>query len=650
MKTIQLNSMELRNFKGVQSANYNFSNETQVVGANGTGKSTIYEAYLWCLFDKNQQGNATKVQPLDENNEVKHKLTTSVKLHFSIDGNPFIVERVLKEDWSKPRGTAEMVLKGTTSEYAINEVPMTKTQFNDKLTEVLALDRWFILSSINIIPSLDQKSCRKALQEIAPEFDEMALAAEFPYVHYALSKGLKVEEIAAMTKQNKAKAKAELDSIPAALDAQDRLRVVEDFGALEKELAGVDVEIKVKKAELDEMKKGFVDEDEVAKANALRARLADLSKNISDMEVSAMRACNDQKSKISGELANARTEASAMQVRVDMVKFNAKCALDTIAVKEREIEQLRKDWMKKNEEPEPQFDTICPTCGQPLPADQIEKARENWLEKKAKALLDIQHDAEDIKAKIDGIKVQNEKERVQLEADTNRLEEVSGMVDKLTADLAAVPNTEALLADDAEYQKLRAEKMELEEEIKKASEERKSNDNAQEIEAKNERLNELIQHRDELIRKLAGRETNERIDCERKRLEERQRELGDLLAEYEGTEAQIAAFRKAKITAVENGVSSLFTMVRWKMYEPNVTNDGEKEICQAIINGVPYEQQNRATQVNAGIDIVNAFAKAYEASAPLFIDNAESVTDLLPANGQRVALYVVENHKLEVRG
>ena len=168
------------------------------------------------------------------------------------------------------------------------------------------------------------------------------------------------------------------------------------------------------------------------------------------------------------------------------------------------------------------------------------------------------------------------------------------------------------------------------------------------IDALKGEIAEITELRDQLLKRLAGRDTNARIDAERKRLEDEQRDLANLIADYEGREAQIQAFRKAKITAVEEGVSSLFTMVHWKMYEPNLTNDGEKEICQAIINGVPYEQQNTATRVNAGIDICNGFAQAYGVSAPLFIDNAESVTDTLPTNGQSIKLTVVAGSELKI--
>lgn len=123
MKTIRLERMELRNFKGVAQADYIFGARTDIRG-----------------------------------------------------GNPLIVERTLREDWVKPRGTTELVCKGLKSEYAVNEVPITKTQYLAKIDEILPSERWFTLSSIGIIPAMDQKTCRAALQAIAPAIDERALA------------------------------------------------------------------------------------------------------------------------------------------------------------------------------------------------------------------------------------------------------------------------------------------------------------------------------------------------------------------------------------------------------------------------------------------------------------------------------------------
>ena len=125
-------------------------------------------------------------------------------------------------------------------------------------------------------------------------------------------------------------------------------------------------------------------------------------------------------------------------------------------------------------------------------------------------------------------------------------------------------------------------------------------------------------------------------------------ELAQSIADIDKIEYEIKQFKKRKILIVESSVSSLFDIVSWKMYEPNITNDGEKEICQAIIDGKPYETQNTATKMNAGIDIINGLSKACLITVPLFIDNRESVTNIIDTQAQTISLKVVENKSLTI--
>lgn len=656
MRTIQLTRMELQNFKGVAQATYEFTDQTNICGGNATGKSTIYEAYLWCLFDKNQAGNATKVQPLDENNEVRHKLTTSVKLFLTIDGNPFIVERTLKENWVKPRGTAELICKGTTSEYAINEVPLTLAQYNAKLTEILPLDKWFLISNIAIIPAMEQKACRAALQAIAPAIDERAIAAQFPAVLKALNDGLTIEELQATVKQGKKQAQANLNGIPAALEAQDRLRVYDNFDLLDNSIKSINEVIAAEQAEIDEAQKQTIDEADVQRANERRADLNKTMQMIAEYEQRANAAYNKQYNDITSELDKVSTEAEQIARRIESHKTQATIFEQDINLYRSQIANLREQWKAKNAEQyqEPTLSGVCPTCGQPLPESQMQVARDNaraeWNSLKAADLTDIQRKAESAKARIDQLAKENDELKAKNEEYAARLPELQTRSNELTVRRAKLLTAEQILANDEEYQKALRTKADIEKRIATEAECMKTglDDIAAKVNTLKADIAGLTAERDQLLKRLAGRDTNARIDAERKRLENEQSDLANLIAEYEGKEAQIQAYRKAKITAVEEGVSSLFTMVRWKMYEPNLTNDGEKEICQAIINGVPYEQQNTATRVNAGIDICNGFAQAYGVSVPLFIDNAESVTDTLPTNGQSIKLTVVAGSELKI--
>lgn len=659
MKTIKLIRMELRNFKGVAQAEYDFGDRADISGGNGSGKSTIFEAYLWCLFDKNPAGNTPKVQPYDTANEIKHQLTTSVRLYIELDGNPLIAERTLKEEWVKPRGTTELVCKGTKSEYAVNEVPMSKAQYNAKLADIMPLDKWFILSSIGIIPAMEQKACRAALQAIAPAIDEQTLAQPFPAVLDALARGLNIDELQATTKQTKSRAKTELDGIPAAIEAQDRLRVEDDFAAIEAKLAETKMDIAARQIELEQLQALGGDAAHIAKEREianLRTDLARLNAQISEHETNAQTAYTTARAKYEQQLQTLAAESQGIAQRITVAQQTAKRYLLLIEDKKQRITTLRDQWKAKNAETYivPEMQTVCPTCGQELPAERITealtKAMQAWNAEKVKSLQAIQHEAEECKKCLNDYETANAKAEERDRVDIERAQTIADEVKEIQQAIDNLRTPTTILNQDAEYQTLLTKKQDIESQLAQATQatETTQDTTTTQITEITQVIASLQRLREDLLCRLAARDTNRRIDEERARLLEQQRTLADTIAQAEGVEQQILAYRKAKIMAVENGVSSLFTMVRWKMYEPNVTNDGEKEICQAIINGIPYDQQNRATQVNAAIDIVNGFARAYDVSLPLFIDNAESVTDIIPTNGQCITMTVVKNKQLEL--
>lgn len=103
-------------------------------------------------------------------------------------------------------------------------------------------------------------------------------------------------------------------------------------------------------------------------------------------------------------------------------------------------------------------------------------------------------------------------------------------------------------------------------------------------------------------------------------------------------------FIHKKMDMMEERINSLFRMVKWKMYEPQI-NGGEKECCECYINGVPFGVQNTATKVNAGLDIALAFSRIYDVYAPVFLDNRESVTELIDTDTQVISLIVSPEHK-----
>ena len=152
-----------------------------------------------------------------------------------------------------------------------------------------------------------------------------------------------------------------------------------------------------------------------------------------------------------------------------------------------------------------------------------------------------------------------------------------------------------------------------------------------------------------LTYQLAKEQDIAKVEARREELKKQNTELATKIAELDAVMFEISTYQKAYINAVEDKVSSMFKLVRWKMYQPNVSNDGEQEICECLVNGVPVSTNvNTAGGVNAGIDIINALSKWLEISVPLWIDGKESVTDLLDTDAQVVTLSVVENQSLSV--
>ena len=152
-----------------------------------------------------------------------------------------------------------------------------------------------------------------------------------------------------------------------------------------------------------------------------------------------------------------------------------------------------------------------------------------------------------------------------------------------------------------------------------------------------------------LLRELAKEDNIAKVAKRRAELEEEDARLSDEIAELDGVLYDIQRYAKARINIVEDMVSSRFKYVRWKMYEPNLTNDGEKEICECLVDGVPVSRNvNQAGRINAGIDIINALSAWLGLSVPLWIDGKESVTSLIDTDAQLITLQVSENQPLRV--
>ncbi len=150
VKTVLLNSLSIDLFKGVTSCKLCFdSSSAAVYGANGTGKSTIADAWTWLLFGKNSAGASDfSVKPLDESGAVRdHDAHTSVTAEISVDGEAHTLRRVYYEKWSHKRGAAQASFDGHTTDFYIDGVPRSKSEYDAAISTLIAPEDVFMLLS-----------------------------------------------------------------------------------------------------------------------------------------------------------------------------------------------------------------------------------------------------------------------------------------------------------------------------------------------------------------------------------------------------------------------------------------------------------------------------------------------------------------------
>jgi len=153
-------------------------------------------------------------------------------------------------------------------------------------------------------------------------------------------------------------------------------------------------------------------------------------------------------------------------------------------------------------------------------------------------------------------------------------------------------------------------------------------------------LNELNAEKENLDRLKSIAASNKNIEKRIQELRNKEDELLDDKEIYSGQLYKLNKFTITKINKLTDNINEKFKYVTFKLFYTQV--DGEvKETCETTVNGIEYHRGlNSAKKLNAGLDIINTLCDHYKINAPIFIDNAESVIDILPTKSQQIRLVV----------
>ena len=162
---VLIKSVALENFKGARNVICDFDcKNASVSGANATGKTTIFDAVWWTLFNKDSLGNEKfSIRPLDEDGQPIHNVEIKVTLVLNVNGREMELCKTQKEKWVKRRGSEVAELQGNENLYAIDGYPKTERDYKLAIADLVSEDVFKMLTSTTYFTSLKWKEQRDIL-------------------------------------------------------------------------------------------------------------------------------------------------------------------------------------------------------------------------------------------------------------------------------------------------------------------------------------------------------------------------------------------------------------------------------------------------------------------------------------------------------
>lgn len=651
---IFLRRLELKNFKGIKDLNIVFGPVTRISGDNGTGKTTIMDSFMWLLFGKDSKDRKDyKIKTINEDGEELHGLEHTVIGELEVDGTFIKLQRTYKERWTKQRGQATSELKGHTTDYLINDVPASMKEYNEKVNDILADSTFKLITNPLYFTSLDWKKQREILIEIIGDVD-IENVINYNKSLKPLEKLLGEDDVEVLRKQVKskiAKIKEQIKAIPNRIDECNLQIVEDDFKALEEEKKSV-------KDEMESINSLITDKSRVNEEKLkLQDQLYKLKTEYSDKLNQAKNTLNAPQRELQSKLRDINYKIQDLELEIEQVErkiFKTKEGIEfskeSIIEKEKEQEKLRNQFREekaKNFE----FDEdakFCPTCMRGYEQEKIDEIKANYEESfnnlKAKVTSNISSKGKALGQIIEKIKLSIEEDKKLMEKYNQDLIELKSKVEKLTSEGKEL---EEKLAKYNVSQEVTFEgKEELENQINLTIEEIKHISSENNYELK-EKYNSLTYKLDEINTQLGKKSNNERLVLRIKELEQEEKELAVKQAELEGQDFLCEEFIRTKVELLEGNINRKFKGLTFKLFEQQI-NGGLTETCEALIDGVPFTAANTASQINAGLQIINTLCNHYEVTAPIFVDNAESVNNLEVCNSQLIKLVVSLDKKMKV--
>ncbi|GAB0274643.1 AAA family ATPase [Staphylococcus pseudintermedius] len=640
---LRLNKLTIENFAGIKEQIFEFDgHNSKIYGANGSGKTTTATALQWLLFDKGLDGSTKSFNPVpvDINNHELYELIPTVEAEFTIDNHTLVLRKESRPKYTTNQKTnRKEYSRSRTKRQFINEEPVKISDYKSRIQDAIDEDVFKLITNPAAFNNLDWKKRREILFEIADPINNEDIINSNDELK-GLTDLLNDHDIETKKKIVSDKIKQinkEIQDIPTRINQESKgLQEVEPLN--DSELNHIESEIEALKQQKIEVKNG-------SKSIELKNKLADKEAELSRLK-------SNHNFEIDNKIHALTNEFNAEQSTVLNYTSKIRVHNQEIEHEEKRRKALLSDYkmIETNfkELQDKQFEytatNLCETCGQKLPADQIESVKQKALEKfnKEKSadleVLAIKKDellneGKKIKPVIEKIQSEIDKYQKYVEDASKKSEKIKTQIDVFKEKQTDVTETEAYRAIVSEIEEIKKEQQNIEESI------------ASTVLIIDEQINDLYLKKSKFDERLMIIESNKRSEQRIKELRLKEDNLLDEKEECAYQLYQLNLFTTTKINMLTDNINEKFDMAEFKLFNQLVNGELE-ETCITLVDGVEYSGGlNNAARINVGLDIINTLCRHYNVTAPIFIDNAESVTDIIDTDAQQIQLIVSENSK-----
>ncbi len=616
----KISRLTIQNFKGCKEKTIDFEGrDITISGANATGKTTVVDAFTWCLFGKDSDGNEKfNIRPLNKEGTQIDNLDIKATVVLDIDGTEKEFVRTQKQKWVKNRATGELTLQGNVNEFEIDGYPVKNEKaYKESVSEIIDEELFKLLTNPTFFPSMDWQKQREILMRFVGDVSDVKLAesnTEFALIVPELKKAPSLDDMRVKYQKKSKEIEKEIDAFPVKISTLEKSKVDADLSALELQRNALKEQISDAKEKISSTDKQFEEYQKLSDG------IMELRFSMTDLERKASEENQKKRRELENKIKSVGHDVDRCNETLELAKKKIQTSEKSVAMCEEEISEIRKKWTATNFMKFDETSKFCELCGQQLPEDKINELISDFEQRKKSILADIEQKGNNLKNQIETDKTCIVEYKSKIAIEENRKLSLQSEIENYKRQLRDLPET-VDISDTDEYKKIQkqiSEKESAMNQMNSASDIRK------------EYMNKLDSLQNDLIeceKSIALAMNNNDLDAEIEQLQRKQREKGQEQADCDKMLYLLEKFIKFKMETVSRKIQkALGCEISVKLFEQQL-NGETKQTCKLTVNGVPFNDLNNGHKIIAGLNLIKALQKLYDVYVPVFVDNAESIND-----------------------